>query len=115
MPEQIVPGMADAIDARRLERGLRPGEFARAAGVTAQGLLPVRRGYHRSYNEVTLRGVAKALGWRQDWYTQLCDGADPATLAVDEHSDLEERVSRLEDRFDRIEALLEELTAEPEG
>jgi DNA-binding XRE family transcriptional regulator len=34
--ETTVPGMADAIERRRIELGMTPGEFADAAGLTRQ-------------------------------------------------------------------------------
>jgi transcriptional regulator with XRE-family HTH domain len=79
---EIVPGMADAIEERRLARGLTPGAFAAAAGVTPQGLRRVRSGVRADYQDRLLLGVAKALGWRHDWYRRLQEGADPSDLVV---------------------------------
>lgn len=72
-----VPGMADAIERRRLELGMTIGDLADAAGITRQGLDPVRRGEHRSYNDRTIMGVARALRWDVDWLDRLIAGRRP--------------------------------------
>ena len=64
--ENAVPGMAEAIERRRVERGLTVSEFARAAGVTPQGLVPLRKGVRRNYRERLKIGVCAALGWTPD-------------------------------------------------
>lgn len=71
---EIVPGMAEAIDARRRERRLSPSEFAAKAGVTPQGLIAVRRGYRRNYQEKLKLGVANALDWPDDVVDRLLAG-----------------------------------------
>lgn len=76
----LVPGMAEAIEARRRERGLAPGEFATAAGVSSQALKPLRRGEARDYQDKVTLGVARALLWPLDWYDRLRAGDDPETL-----------------------------------
>jgi transcriptional regulator with XRE-family HTH domain len=72
-----VPGMAEKVEARRLQLGLSPGEFAKRSGVTGAGLSPVRKGRRKRYQMKIIRGVAEALRWRMDWYERIVEGLDP--------------------------------------
>lgn len=72
-----MPGMAQAIEERRLERGLTLTAFANAAGVTPQGLVPLRKGYRRNYREKLKIGVCTALGWTADSIDLLLNGQPP--------------------------------------
>lgn len=76
-----VPGLSEAIERRRLERGLTLKEFAAAAGVTPQGLAPLRKGYRRNYREKLKIGVCTALGWTADSVDRLLKGLPPAPAA----------------------------------
>lgn len=80
---EVVPGMADAIEKRRKDLGMSPGEFAAAAGLTAPGLAPVRKGYRRAYQDKVKLGVARALEWPVDAVDRLLAGErvepDPPT------------------------------------
>lgn len=78
MGEEVVPGLGEAIEARRLELGLSPGQFAERADLTAQGLAPIRKGYRRNYQTKLKVGVARALGWPMDAVDRLLAGEDPA-------------------------------------
>ncbi len=78
--EEIVPGMKDAIERRRLELGLTLGQLEDASGLTRQGLMPVRNGYRRAYQDVTKLGVAKALRWPNDAVDRLMRGEDPSSF-----------------------------------
>lgn len=110
MPEESVPGMKEAVEARRVSRHLSPGEFASEAGLTEQGLAPVRRGARKAYQDKVRRGVAVALAWPLDWYDRLLAGEDATQFPETEHPNrprsTEQRLSSLEDRLDRIENLL---------
>jgi transcriptional regulator with XRE-family HTH domain len=75
--EDVVPGMAEAIEERRLERGLTLKAFANTAGVTPQGLVPLRKGYRRNYREKLKIGVCTALGWTADSIDLLLNGQPP--------------------------------------
>lgn len=107
--------MAEAIEARRRERQLSPGDFARRAGLTVQGLAPVRNGVRKGYQDKVRAGVARALAWPVDWYDRLLAGEDSTSFPETEHpngphSD-EARLSAVELRLDRIESAVRELTA----
>jgi transcriptional regulator with XRE-family HTH domain len=78
--ETTVPGMADAIERRRIELGMTPGEFADAAGLTRQGLNPVRQGRRKAYQDKVKIGVARALRWRGDAIDRLLAGDTPLEL-----------------------------------
>lgn len=60
MSDETVPGMAEAIEDRRQMLHLSPTDFARLAGVSMQGLAPVRAGMRRSYQAKVRNGVARA-------------------------------------------------------
>lgn len=109
MSEEVVPGMAEAIEGRREQLHLSPGDFAHSAGLTAQGLAPVRRGYRRQYQAKVRNGVARALRWPTDWYSRLIDGEDwqafesqTISLPLIDGSDTA-RLNVVEERLDRIE------------
>lgn len=113
MTTDRVPGMAEAIDARRLELGLTIGNFADAAGLTRQGLDPVRQGLRRQYNDRTILGVARALRWPIDWLDQLEAGRTPepqnAPAGDEDWNDLKSSLSP-EDRA-AVRAIIESLRA----
>ena len=75
--------MAEAIERRRLERGLTVSDFARAAGVTPQGLAPLRKGIRRNYREKLKIGVCAALGWTADSVDLLLNEHPPSE--ADDH------------------------------
>lgn len=101
VPEETVPGMAEAIERRRKARRLAPSDFARASGLTMQGLAPVRSGVRKGYQEKVRSGVAKALAWPLDWYERLLAGDDPETFPDTEHPD---RPRSVDDRLSAVEA-----------
>lgn len=104
----VVPGMAEAIERRMIERGLSPSQFAAAAGVTYQGLLPLRRGERKRYQTKLKLGAARALGWPADAVDRLLAGEVPGE--VDENDpELAERVSQMESRLQRVETAVDEL------
>lgn len=100
--------MAERIEARRNELGLSPGAFAKAAGLTLEGVAPVRKGYRRSYQDRVRQGVARALRWRYDALDLLMAGQDPVELNGDDGGPddrvtaIERRLQRLEDAVDRL-------------
>lgn len=106
-----VPGMAEAIEARRLDRQLSPTAFAKAAGLTTQGLVPVRRGLRRDYHDKVRTGVARALAWPLDWYDRIQAGDTdlPDTEHPDRPASEAERLTVLEGRVQRMRSDLLEL------
>lgn len=80
MIHDTVPGMAEAIEARRAALNLTVEGLAAAAGLTRPGIKPLREGQRRNYSTATLRGVAEALGWHRDWYDRLQQGASGGEL-----------------------------------
>ena len=78
---ETVPGMAEAIEARRDLVLLSAGGFAEAAGISRPIANQIRRGERRAYSDDTRYGVARALAWPGDWYQRIVNGEDPATFA----------------------------------
>lgn len=113
MAEETVPGMKEAIDARRAQRHLSPGEFAAAAGLTEQGLAPVRRGARRAYQDKVRRGVAVALAWPLDWYDRILAGQNPAKFPDTEHPNQplsdKDRINALEARVNELAEMVERI------
>lgn len=113
MAEETVPGMKEAIDARRAQRHLSPGEFATAAGLTEQGLAPVRRGDRRNYQDKVRRGVAVALAWPLDWYDRILAGENPAKFPDVEHPNQplsdRDRITALEVRLNELAEMVERI------
>lgn len=108
MSVDIVPALKEHIAKRCKDLGLSPTEFARAAGVTTQGLVPLRRGERRAY-QVRLTGpVCRALQWRSDSIDRILAGKKPIKMpraassdtgTVSEFEALRARVDLLEKRF----------------
>jgi DNA-binding XRE family transcriptional regulator len=121
---EVVPGMAEAIEARRVEMKIGKGELAKAAGVTAQGIAPLRKGYRRRYQERLTRPFCEALGWTPDSIERLMSGLDPIVTREPparrdqdiQHIDyralldaLDRSNHRLDDHFDEVRRELQEL------
>jgi len=110
MKRDVVPGMAEAIDKRRLELGLSMGGFAKAAGLTRAGLAPVVNGERRDYQDKTRFGLARALHWPVDALDRLMAGEDPATF---EHSPpkptVEARLAQIEQQITAAQVQLDQL------
>lgn len=106
MSDQVVPGMADAIERRRLVLGLGKGQLASKAGLSREGLSPILKGYRRSYNDASVIGVARALRWQVDWYDRLQHGDAPEEDTPG-GADVETRLTLLEEAVAQIRQLLE--------
>lgn len=118
--EETVPGMAEAIEDRRQMLHLSPSDFARVAGVSLQGLVPVRAGARRKYQAKVRNGVARALQWPVDWYDRLIEGenwrdfqAQVISLPVIDGTQ-NGRLTALEERFDRLEEKVQKLVERSE-
>ena len=74
---EVVPGMADAIAERMQEFRLGPSDLARLAGVTPVGLMPLRKGYRRNYQNKLKWGVSNALRWPPDAIDRMLAGELP--------------------------------------
>lgn len=110
--EEVVPGLAEAVEQRMAQLGLTPTTFAAATGrpgekpLTTQGLAPIRKGYRRDYQAKLKLGVCHALRWTPDSVDRLLRGEPPVELTAPSDDD---RLSRIEARQDRWEALLRTL------
>lgn len=94
---EINQGLARAIEQRRRALHLTVSELARKAGVSQQGLMPLRRGEVRNYQERLTGPVCGALEWTPDSIDRLISGGEPVELdAATPPVDLAERVERLE-------------------
>jgi hypothetical protein len=99
-----VPGMAEAVEARRLELNLGLRELEALSELTRQGLQPVRAGVRKQYSDKTRRGIARALRWPPDWYDRLLVGDDPGDAPV-----VPDRFTEVFRRLDEQDALLDSL------
>lgn len=113
MSDEVVPGMAEEVEARRLALGLSPGDFARLAGLTDQGLQPVRSGFRRNYQTKTRVGFARALQLPVDALERLMAGEKMDTIAVGTPTPRPGPISpdEIQARLDRTDALIAELQA----
>ncbi len=78
MPSEL----GNAIEARRKQLGLSPTDLANAAGVTLQGLVPLRKGVVKTYQGRLTTGVCRALGWTPDSIDRLLAGLEPIELVT---------------------------------
>lgn len=69
--------VAEAIERRRNELGLTVTQMVQRSGLTAPGLLPLRKGERRNYADVTKFGLAKALNWPLNAVDRLLSGEMP--------------------------------------
>lgn len=123
--EEVVPGLAEAIEDRRIELELSPGDFAAKAGLTTQALRPIRAGYRRKYQDRLKFGVAAALGWTPESVDRLLRG-EPPLLLTDRtaarqkgHSDsidYNSRIARMPDHVRQtIDDLIDQFEAQEAG
>lgn len=100
-----------AIEQRIADRLLSKSEVIQASGVsdkTLNGYIagePIKRIDKK-------RDLAKALGWTPDSIDRIYRGEDPIEVAGQPNVDIVGRVSRLEDRAERIERLLDRMLLE---
>jgi hypothetical protein len=110
---QTSPKLAAMLDARIAERGyLTITSFARAAGVTAQGLQPLRRGEIRDYQPRLTAPVCKLLGWTPDSIARMMAGEDPVELepvSAGGAADVAAAVEELRRTTEALAARLDEL------
>jgi hypothetical protein len=95
---EVVPALRDAIESQRKRLGLSPGALAVAANVTPQGLMSLRKGYRKQYQERLTAGVCRALGWTTDSIDRILAGGEPQLVEqpADGHlNGLEEQISSL--------------------
>lgn len=112
--DEVLPGLAEAIERRRLAVGLGKGHLASAAGLSREGLAPLLKGYRRAYNDSTIIGLARALRWEVDWYERLQHGEPPTEAEGSASEALDERLTRLEDEVREIRRMLLEIVGTPE-
>src|SRR5687767_11638541 len=92
-----------AVRQRRADLKLTQEDAAREAGVSLSIWRSVETGARRNHRWSTMRSVASALGWDPDSLTTIAVGGDPELAP--------ERADGIEDRLERIEALLEDVLA----
>src|SRR4051794_28464518 len=104
-----VPQISETL---RLNMASRPRErgydsvkkFADACGLTPQGLLPLRRGEIRAYQDRLTGPVCRTLGWSLDSIERMMAGDDPLEAepapALDVSSELAE-IRRLVETIQR--------------
>lgn len=88
--------------------GSTPGEVAARAGLSRETVRPIINGVPGNYRPATLAKVSLALGWTGDSIEKIIAGGTPEV--VHRHSD---RLDLVEQRLDRIEAVLQQLLDAP--
>lgn len=109
--------LRDSVEARRKELGLSPTKLAEAAGVTLQGLAPIRRGEVRRYQERLTGPLCAALGWTPDLIERILAGDEPELASgpvllflpdvADEVAELRELVTMHEARIESLQRQVE--------
>lgn len=133
---QINPRLAQAVEARRKELQISPGEFVKRTGLTAPALRNLRQGHVRQYQERLTAEVCRVLRWTPDSIDRLLDGDDPIPLDDDpqpapmiDQATIDaiiqgatslwepalETLQAMNDRLARIEALLGLRAPKPRG
>jgi transcriptional regulator with XRE-family HTH domain len=111
--------LADAIKARRLEKGWNVQRFVEETGITRQGLQPLLRGEVRNYQDRLTLAVTKALDWTPDSIERLMRGEpaertngpdNPSEALIAEVADLRMRLVDLQALADEAMPAIEELT-----
>jgi transcriptional regulator with XRE-family HTH domain len=111
--------LADAIKARRLEKGWDIQRFVDETGITRQGLQPLLRGEVRNYQDRLTLAVTKALDWTPDSIERLMRGEppertngpdNPSEALIAEVADLRMRLVDLQALADEAMPAIEELT-----
>lgn len=89
--ERTVPGMAEAIEARREELDLGVLELAELSGLSHPKLNALRKAGvvgPRGLGINTMKGLARALGWKDNWFELIEAGADPGDLVADDAANM---------------------------
>lgn len=104
----VIPGMGEAIEARRMELGLTPGAFADALGQSTQAARNLRNGLDRGYQDSTRFALARALRWPIDAIDRLKAGhlPDEGTSWSDAEDPQSRRVAELEAEVAELRAAL---------
>ena len=116
--KDISPRLRDAIEARRAALGIGKSELAERAGVTVQGLAPLRRGEVRAYQDRLKFAVCRVLGWSNDSIDRLMRDepavvvagevvSQPGATAGDPTVALRQEVTELALRLDHLQGLVE--------
>lgn len=105
---KVIPGMAEAIEARRLDLGLTPGAFAEALGQSTQAARNLRNGLDRDYQDSTRFALARALRWPIDAIERIRSGRLPDAGASwsDVAEPMDQRVAALEAEVAELRAAL---------
>lgn len=114
---EIIDGMAEALEARRIALNMNVEALCDASGVTRQGLRPLLAGERRAYQERLTMPVCRALQWTPDSIARLMrgeqaapvsqlGGGDPST-GQHQLTVLVDKVDELVGRFDQLQELVE--------
>ena len=108
-PTEHNAALAEAIEKRRRALGLTVTGLVTKAGVTAEGLRPLRRGDVRSYQERLTVPVCRALEWSPDSIDRILAGLEPIEVEVNPPDvDLLERIAQMDRDLVALRSLLVE-------
>ncbi len=89
--------VAEQVKARREDLGLTQRELAAAVGTTDRYISAIERAERDTYQQKTLRAIARALGWQSGSIDLILAGGDPVPAAEPAESlSIEDRVAALE-------------------
>jgi len=84
MRDEVVPDMAEAIEARMAALKITPTDLAERTGLSLPGLAPVRKGYRRNYRAQLRWALCAALRWTPDSVDRLLRGEPAVELDAEE-------------------------------
>jgi transcriptional regulator with XRE-family HTH domain len=100
--------VAEQVKVRREDLGLTQRQVAIAAGTTDRYISAIERAERDTYQQKTLRAIARALGWQSGSIDLILAGGDPVPAAeVTATRTIEERVTALEAELAELWALVE--------
>lgn len=114
MTKEVVPGMAEAVEARRKNLGLSVGQLVSATGLTRPGVDNVRNGLLRDYHEKTILGFARGLHWREDWFDRLRAGDAPVEVKPPRDTGEDDALSALRREVAELRRLVERFGRPPD-
>src|SRR4051812_21825809 len=81
MDYEVVPALAQYVEARMTELKLTPTLLKKATGLSGTVLDHVRKGYRKKYGKALKWKVCEALQWSSDSIDRILAGGEPVPVA----------------------------------